>query len=285
MPARARKAARILMKKYIIITVILRAITIVAFGTLSNSFAMKHALEKQLIDAVKMDDTARISKLINNAHENIDATKLNMPLYVAIDFRNINSIRALLAAGADPLLQQGLPFTNLRYAISNNMADELKELLCKVTPTRLNQIDPHGYTELIHAIFVDSYLNIIVLLLAAGANPWLQTTIELFGKPTKVTALDYAKRSNRKNIVTLLENLYITPQEVRSMLGKVWALKNLNHTILKDVVNTHIKPALVEDLSTQKMAKIQDDLPSVEWAQIDKTALQKALKINIKASL
>lgn len=103
-----------------------------------------------------------------------DAAKLNKDLIYACQSQNIEKVRELLQARADPNIQNNNGNTALMAACLRNNVDIVRELLqAGANPNIRNN---RGITALIRAC-LDEYVEIVGELLQAGADPNIQDNI------------------------------------------------------------------------------------------------------------
>jgi ankyrin repeat protein len=120
------------------------------------------------------------------------------PLAVAVNFGEVDVIKALVAAGADIKEHDDDGLSLLHMAVLTNHLEAAQALVAAGVP--LNDVDKHGYTPLLYASTVDfGDDRMVKLLLRAGADSKVRAK-------AGETALSQARRYQYPHIQTALEN-------------------------------------------------------------------------------
>ena len=166
------------------------------------STALFLALQYRNIDSINL-------LLQNGADPNIPCEYNETPLQYALRFLQVNLVKTLLRNGADPNLSLGSAPTPLCIAMKNNNIDNIELLL-------QNGADPNKpsgrLTPLYLALIMKYSRQVLEILLKAGANPNIPTKITpYFNASTTikdmydVTPLQYAIKNGMSEIVELFE--------------------------------------------------------------------------------
>lgn len=177
-------------------------------------------------------------------------------------------------------LQQALSQKNLKWATQLINAG-----------ANVNALMVTDRTTLLHSACENAYIDGIILLLSAGANPSQEVAREFMYGTLTVKPCFHAwewihqKDLRGKTMLAVLDSMRVLPKEIRSILGQLWAFKQPEFFMRKDLLIAHIKPHIVQALVLEKMAIIKRAICLEHWDTLDKAQLQKALKINIIRAL
>lgn len=257
-------------------------ILVFASITCLNTLAMEQqpsALDRQLILATQHGDLVKMTEALNaGAHINGPVNGFT-PLEIAIKFNQLPALKLLVEKGADINQLIGINSTTplIRLTGLMNRSDMIKYLLDH--GAQVNTQDSIEYTALHHAATY-SQLNTILALLAQNANPNIRTNSR-FVPVKNATPLDLAIAGGHNNARIILENLALTPDEIKRLTNAMLTLKGTQQ-LSKDVIKSILLPKLSDDIAQEKFEKIQKELPADVWETIDKELLMKALKINVK---
>lgn len=158
--------------------------------------------------AVLNDDLEKVKEIVSDYDFDLDdmhygcypeTDKLlysTYPLYDAIQNNRSEMVRCLLEAGSDPDWGGVYGDSNLVKACDHKNKQIISYLLA--AGACVNVVDRHGFIPLKHAI-CDSEVELVAMLLAAGANPQLKAN------KNESSVLEYAYTQNNPQIIALLE--------------------------------------------------------------------------------